>query len=231
MPVDGERLPTTSTAFITKQTGALCAVHALNNLVQARWFDEVGLAEVAATWTDECSVVESGRNHESQNVRGDGSSRSRSSSRPCSARASRADVGSTANRESGDAGNLNRRCHRFALRRIGERHWFDLEPMASDAAGIAAHVDLFLQAHFEGPATRSASAAPVHRLGSWPRPSPPVLPPARRPPSSTAGDAGLSARRALAPSEPEVDPALAAAAAADPELARPSPVHDDVRAG
>ena len=39
MPVDGERLPTDFHGiYHEKQIGALCAVHALNNLVQARWF-------------------------------------------------------------------------------------------------------------------------------------------------------------------------------------------------
>ena len=47
-PVDGERLPTMFHGlYHEKQIGALCAVHAMNNLVQERRFDEVELAAVA----------------------------------------------------------------------------------------------------------------------------------------------------------------------------------------
>ena len=57
-PVDGERLPTMFHGlYHEKQIGALCAVHALNNLVQARWFDEVGLAEVARDLGQALSLI------------------------------------------------------------------------------------------------------------------------------------------------------------------------------
>ena len=172
MPVDGERLPTDFHGiYHEKQIGALCAVHALNNLVQARWFDEVGLAEVARDLDRrEAALLSSPvANHESQNVRGDGFFSVQVILQALQ-RAGLAcgQMGSTANRERGDAGYiLNRREHWFALRRIGERHWFDLNSMAKTPQEMSpAHVDLFLQAHFEKGYSVFAvrGAFPSHRL-------------------------------------------------------------------
>ena len=217
MPVDGERLPTDFHGiYHEKQIGALCAVHALNNLVQARWFDEVGLAEVARDLDRrEAALLSSPvANHESQNVRGDGFFSVQVILQALQ-RAGLAcgQLGSTANRERGDAGYiLNRREHWFALRRIGEHHWFDLNSMAKTPQEMSpAHVDLFLQAHFEKGYSVFAvrGAFPSHRLERD----------AGALAAAVAACASSGAGRALAPSEPEVDPALAAAAAADPELA------------
>ena len=172
MPVDGERLPTDFHGiYHEKQIGALCAVHALNNLVQARWFDEVGLAEVARDLDRrEAALLSSPvADHESQNVRGDGFFSVQVILQALQ-RAGLAcgQLGSTANRERGDAGYiLNRREHWFALRRIGDRHWFDLNSMAKTPQEMSpAHVDLFLQAHFEKGYSVFAvrGAFPSHRL-------------------------------------------------------------------
>ena len=234
MPVDGERLPTDFHGiYHEKQIGALCAVHALNNLVQARWFDEVGLAEVARDLDRrEAALLSSPvANHESQNVRGDGFfsvqvilQALQRTGLACG------QLGSTANRERGDAGYiLNRREHWFALRRIGDRHWFDLNSMAKTPQEMSpAHVDLFLQAHFEKGYSVFAvrGAFPSHRLerdaGALAAAVAACASSGAAPASSSAKPATQAfsgAGRALAPSEPEVDPALAAAAAADPELA------------
>ena len=224
MPVDGERLPTDFHGiYHEKQIGALCAVHALNNLVQARWFDEVGLAEVARDLDRrEAALLSSPvANHESQNVRGDGFFSVQVILQALQ-RAGLAcgQMGSTANRESGDAGYiLNRREHWFALRRIGERHWFDLNSMAKTPQEMSpAHVDLFLQAHFEKGYSVFAvrGAFPSHRLerdaGALAAAVAACASSGAAPASSStkpATQAFSGAGRALAPSEPEVDPALA----------------------
>ena len=142
-----------------------------NNLVQARWFDEVGLAEVARDLDRrEAALLSSPvADHESQNVRGDGFFSVQVILQALQ-RAGLAcgQLGSTANRERGDAGYiLNRREHWFALRRIGDRHWFDLNSMAKTPQEMSpAHVDLFLQAHFEKGYSVFAvrGAFPSHRL-------------------------------------------------------------------
>ena len=54
-----------------------------------------------------------------------------------------------------------------ALRRLGDRHWFDLNSMAKTPQEMSpAHVDLFLQAHFEKGYSVFAvrGAFPSHRL-------------------------------------------------------------------
>ena len=76
-PVDGERLPTMFHGlYHEKQIGALCAVHAMNNLVQERRFDEVELAAVAHRLDDAERALLGGElggaNGESSNVRSDG---------------------------------------------------------------------------------------------------------------------------------------------------------------
>jgi hypothetical protein len=48
-PIDGEKLSAEGPhgLYHEKQVGSLCAVHAMNNLVQGPYFDEISLAEVA----------------------------------------------------------------------------------------------------------------------------------------------------------------------------------------
>ena len=79
MPVDGERLPVMFHGlYHEKQIGALCAVHAMNNLVQERRFDEVQLAEVARALDRReaellgTELLAGEQRGESANVRGDG---------------------------------------------------------------------------------------------------------------------------------------------------------------
>jgi ataxin-3 len=233
MPADGERLPTNFHGiYHEKQIGALCAVHALNNLVQARWFDEVQLAEIGRDMDRrEAALLEApSATHESQNVRSDGFFSIQVILQALQRAGLSCDqMGSPSQREPGDAGYIfNRREHWFALRRIGDRHWFDLNSMSKTPQEMSpAHVDLFLQAHFEKgysvfsvrgaipdhPLARDAGALAAAVAACAPTDG-------RAPaPAKQATQAFSGAGRALAPSALDVDPALAAAAAADPELA------------
>lgn len=153
MPVDGEHLPTDFAGiYHEKQIGALCAVHALNNLVQGRCFDEVELASVAQELdAAEAAFLEGSRlagEESSGNVRADGFFsvqvivtallRLGLSCAPAQTLADPA-------RELGFI--FNRREHWFALRRLGDQ-WFDLNSMfAMPKLMSPTHLALFFQAH------------------------------------------------------------------------------------
>ena len=158
MPVDGERMSSDFHGlYHEKQIGALCAVHAMNNLVQRRRFDEVELAAVARDLDAREAELLGGAavdaTRESQNVRSDGFfsvqvivtalqgvgltvAQRGAANDPVDAAGARGFI-------------FNRREHWFALRRLGD-HWFDLNSMeAAPKAMSPAHLDLFLAAHHE----------------------------------------------------------------------------------
>ncbi|KAG8461729.1 hypothetical protein KFE25_001347 [Diacronema lutheri] len=73
--IDGEKLPTDFAGiYHEKQIGSLCAVHALNNLLQAPLLNEVGLAEIAHKLDaqERLALRGTGLEAESANVRADG---------------------------------------------------------------------------------------------------------------------------------------------------------------
>ncbi|KAJ1624695.1 Machado-joseph disease protein MJD, partial [Pavlovales sp. CCMP2436] len=120
-----------------KQIGSLCAVHALNNLLQAKLLDEVALAEVAhgLDAQERNALRGTGLESESGNVRADGffsvqviTSALGSlglTSTPIGAESVR---GVSAKPEAELGFILNRSQHWFTLRRIGDS-WFDLNSM------------------------------------------------------------------------------------------------------
>ena len=236
MPVDGERMSTNFHGlYHEKQIGALCAVHALNNLVQRRQFDEVELAGVARGLDDaEAELMGGARERESQNVRSDGffsvqvilASLQRIGL-ACAQQGNGASSSEPPARERGFI--FNRREHWFALRRLGDT-WFELNSMdAHPKAMSAAHLDLFFAAHLEKgysifrvrgdfPTVRlegdgAALAAAAAACGAAERTANPGAAPAA-PAFSAFGGAGRSTSGA-----PPLDPAVVAAAADDPELA------------
>eukprot|EP00629_Pelagomonadales_sp_RCC1024_P012145 CAMPEP_0119296036 /NCGR_PEP_ID=MMETSP1329-20130426/50367_1 /TAXON_ID=114041 /ORGANISM="Genus nov. species nov., Strain RCC1024" /LENGTH=402 /DNA_ID=CAMNT_0007296965 /DNA_START=201 /DNA_END=1406 /DNA_ORIENTATION=+ len=236
MPVDGERLPVMFHGlYHEKQIGALCAVHAMNNLVQQRRFDEVQLAGVARALDQReaellgTELLAGEQRGESANVRGDGFfsvqviiEALRRQGFMCDQRATPGDPA----RERGFV--FNRREHWFALRRVGD-NWFDLNSMhRAPVAMSGTHLGLFVGAHLEKGYSVYAvrgpySAHPLERdapgLAAAVRAcqSSGAAPGAAATPAEPAFKAFGGSGQALAASA--VDPELAAAAAADPELA------------
>uniref|UniRef100_A0A7S3K4C6 ubiquitinyl hydrolase 1 n=1 Tax=Aureoumbra lagunensis TaxID=44058 RepID=A0A7S3K4C6_9STRA len=140
-PVDGEKMSSDFYGLLhEKQIGALCAVHALNNLMQERRFDEVQLASIAMELDEAERVTLGGERlageHASENVRADGFfsvqvvvlalQRVGVMCSQISADKSSESYVSIPARESGFI--LNRREHWFALRKVGGE-WFDLNSM------------------------------------------------------------------------------------------------------
>lgn len=139
-PIDGERLPTDFMGvYHEKQIGSLCAVHALNNLLQAPLLDEVRLAEIAHTLdAQERRALQGaglGLETESANVRADGFFSVQVIAQalehigllatPIGAESMRG----VAARPEGEVGFIfNRSQHWFAVRRLGA-HLFDLNSM------------------------------------------------------------------------------------------------------
>jgi len=244
-PVDGERLPVMFHGiYHEKQIGALCAVHAMNNLVQARLFDEVTLADVArqldrqeaALLGGEVGGVLAGElSGESANVRGDGFfsvqvivTALQRAGLACS------QLGGASARGPDERGFIfNRREHWFALRRVG-RHWFDLNSTERAPTAMSqTHLDLFLTAHHEKGYSVFAvrGAYPDHALERDDAALERAVRACHDANGGVAGggggggkaDAGKGSVVAFSGAgnalQPEVDPELAAAAAADPELA------------
>jgi len=226
MPVDGEQLPTEFHGlYHEKQIGALCAVHALNNLVQRRQFDEVELASLAHELdAAEAAALEGSRlsgEEGSGNVRADGffsvqvivTALQRAGLSCAPARLQ------VPEREQGFI--LNRREHWFALRRLGS-DWFDLNSMFPHPKHMSpTHLALFFQAHIDmgysifvvrGAYPRAALAAAVDACAEPPD--------AAAPPDADrfAAFSGTG-QRLSAPDEPQIDPSLQAAALDDPDLA------------
>ena len=239
MPVDGERLPTMFEGlYHEKQIGALCAVHAMNNLVQERRFDEVELAAVARDLDEaERALLGGGPRGESQNVRSDGffsvqvivtalqrvglesSQDSRAVKDPA--------------QETGFI--FNRREHWFALRRLGS-HWFDLNSMhRAPKAMSQTHLALFFQAHqdmgYSIFAVRGAFPAVALERDARALDAAAAACDAHGDDAASRGSKGASkaapafnafsgsGNTLAAPPQPDIDPELAAAAADDPELA------------
>jgi len=142
MPVDGERLSSDFYGlYHEKQIGALCAVHALNNLMQERRFDEVELASIAHDLDEKERAALGGSRlkgeEASGNVRADGFFSSQvvleavrraglrcgATSTDATSESYVASFSSAAQTEK--AFIFNRREHWFALRKIGTC-WFDL---------------------------------------------------------------------------------------------------------
>jgi len=157
MPVDGETAPTLFHGlYHEKQIGALCAVHALNNLLQRRAFDEVELATIARELdAAEAAALGGARlegERESGNVRADGFfsvqvvvAALQRLGLQCAPAAERASRVSDPTRERGFI--LNRREHWFALRKIGDA-WFDLNSMFAAPKHMSeTHLDLFFREH------------------------------------------------------------------------------------
>ena len=235
-PVDGERLPTMFHGlYHEKQIGALCAVHAMNNLVQERRFDEVELAAVAHRLDDAERALLGGElggaNGESSNVRSDGffSVQVIVTALQGAGLASTQDTRAVKDPAKETGFIFNRREHWFALRRVG-RSWFDLNSMHRVPKAMSeTHLGLFFQAHEEqgysifavrgaypahaldrdAAALKAAVAAcDAHGAGGGPAPAA----------AAPAFDAFSGSGRSMADAPP-LDPELAAAAAADPELA------------
>lgn len=144
MPVDGEQLPVLFHGlYHEKQIGSLCAVHALNNLVQRRAFDEVGLASVAG----ELDAAERALGIEPANVRVDGFfsvqvivAALQNSGLTCATAHTVTDPA----RETGFI--FNRREHWFALRRLNNE-WFDLNSLFAAPQHMSpTHLALFFEA-------------------------------------------------------------------------------------
>ncbi|KAJ8601615.1 hypothetical protein CTAYLR_007253 [Chrysophaeum taylorii] len=237
MPVDGEQMPREFHGiYHEKQIGSLCAVHAMNNLVQRQEFDEIELASVAHELdAAEAAFLDGSRltgEDSSGNVRADGFfsvqvivSALQRFGLECAPATSVSDPA----RERGFI--FNRREHWFALRRIGSE-WFDLNSMFAAPKHMSyADLALFFDTHahqgysifvVRGPypatpletqpaALRAAVdfcklAAGASRDDGSSKP---------RPDASFAAFSGTGQRL----QGPAVDPDLAAAAQADPDLA------------
>jgi ataxin-3 len=136
--IDGEKLPTDFMGiYHEKQIGSLCAVHALNNLLQGAHMHEVGLAEIAHGLDAQERQALGGAvlEAESQNVRADGffsvqviTSAFQGlglTSTPIGAESAR---GASAAPDKEVGFLLNRSQHWLAFRRLGTT-WFDLTSM------------------------------------------------------------------------------------------------------
>lgn len=137
-PIDGEKLPTDFMGvYHEKQIGSLCAVHALNNLLQAPLLNEVSLAEIAHKLDaqERLALQGTGLEAESGNVRADGFFSVQVitqalehiglTSTPIGAESMRG----VAARPEGEVGFIfNRSQHWFTVRKLGT-YFFDLNSM------------------------------------------------------------------------------------------------------
>lgn len=132
--VNGAELPKFGPGGIyhEKQIGSLCAVHALNNLLQGPIFDELALGEVSQQLDREEARLMGGQNMDYGNARADGFfnvqvikvclERMGYTLEPLTGETGKSALQNTAN----ERGYIcNKREHWFALRRLG-REWFDL---------------------------------------------------------------------------------------------------------
>lgn len=240
IPVDGEKMSAWfEGVYHEKQVGALCAVHAMNNLVQCRLFDEVQLASIAheldaaeSSWLEGSRLVgEEG----SANVRADGFfsvqvivtalQRVGLSCAPAGVAGAIAEP----DREVGFI--LNRREHWFALRRIGIE-WFDLNSMFAQPRHMSpTHLALFLREHadqgysifvcrgrYPPVALENDRHALARAVAACSRSEPLVVGDNTKEPPKFAAFSG-SGQRLSEPDTIQVDPSLQAAAQEDPELA------------
>ena len=241
-PVDGERLPTMFHGlYHEKQIGALCAVHAMNNLVQERRFDEVELAAVAHRLDDAERALLGGQlggaNGESSNVRSDGffSVQVIVTALQGAGLASTQDTRAVKDPAKETGFIFNRREHWFALRRLGS-HWFDLNSMhRAPKAMSQTHLALFFQAHqdmgYSIFAVRGAFPDVALERDARALDAAAAACDAHGDDAASRGSKGASkaapafnafsgsGNTLAAPPQPDIDPELAAAAADDPELA------------
>ncbi|KAJ1459492.1 Josephin-domain-containing protein [Pelagophyceae sp. CCMP2097] len=237
MPVDGEKMGSDFHGlYHEKQIGALCAVHAMNNLVQNREYDEVALAQVAheldAAEREALGGSSLAGEEGSGNVRADGFfsvqvivSALQADGLQCVP--AHAVTTREAAQETGFI--FNRREHWFALRKIGG-FWFDLNSMFAAPKHLSeAHLEMFFaqqrndgytiyvvrgrfpRAKLDNDRARLQAAIEACKFqAGGPAPSGQKTAP---------GFAAFAGQGQTLSAPPPLDPELAAAAAADPELA------------
>lgn len=132
----------------------MCAMHAINNLLQDKRYDEFGLAEIGRDldkWEKAASGAMQGDGGNSNNVRADGyfgiqviSMALQKVGLAMTPLGSDQAVEARANPAGCDGFIVNHGDHWFAIRRIGE-HWFDLNSTQAKPKYISStYVDMFL---------------------------------------------------------------------------------------
>lgn len=137
-----------------QQEGMMCAMHAINNLLQDKRYDEIALAEIGRDldkWEKAASGAMQGDGGHSNNVRADGyfgiqviSMALQKVGLTMTPLGSHHAAEARANPASCDGFIVNHGDHWFAIRRIGE-HWFDLNSTQAKPKYISStYVDMFL---------------------------------------------------------------------------------------
>jgi len=250
MPVDGEKQSREFYGlYHEKQIGALCAVHALNNLMQRRCFDEVELASIAHELDEKERVALGGERLDGEeasgNVRADGffssqvvleAVRRAPGNLTCASVALDASSeGYVAAPQREKAFIFNRREHWFALRNVGGE-WFDLNSMFAAPKHLEPGdmLDFFKHQQLSGysifvvrgglpPAPldgdRDGLKRAIHQCRFQSGDISQAAFATKKKTTDFAAFRGSGARLVEAPEKPQLDPSLLLAAQDDPELA------------